>query len=255
MATQLPILKVSASSLKTYQQCPRKYYFTYIDKQPKKEWGHLELGNFVHGVLEDFHNQLQEDPRTPDEWGQLLTSICKVEREKYNLTPEHRIKARDMLKAYLEILKSEGLPSVLFNEKSFNIKLNEGLLIRGFIDRIDTDPDRGYHILDYKTGASRYLDDFQLLIYGIYLLNEHPELERFKASYLILAEGSKLMSYTFTQTDVQRAVQKIINIASQIREDKTWTPKPQFLCSYCDFQAICPVTLREQQFKNTAGWE
>jgi len=254
MTTSLPVLKVSASSLKTYTQCPRKYYFTYIDKQPKKDWGHLELGNFVHGVLEDFHNQLKDDNIGEDDWGELLTTICKNRVSEFKLEPEQKRASKEMLKLYLDLLRRDGLPNVLFNEKDFNIKLKDDLIIRGFIDRIDSDPDLGFHIVDYKTGKSKYLDDFQLLIYGIYLLNENPDVAKFKASYLALAEGSKMLSYTFTKTDVQRVVSKIIAIADQIREDKTWEPKPQFLCSYCDFEEICPSTLKERQFKQNKGW-
>lgn len=91
----------------------------------------------------------------------------------------------------------------------------------------------------HNTGQSKYLDEFQLLVYGIPLMDNHPELERYRASYLALKEDMKEISYTFTRTDVERTKEKIREIAKKIREDITWAPKPQFLCKYCDFETVC----------------
>ncbi len=142
-------LKVSASALKTYESCPRKYYFSYIKKLPKKKWPHTELGNFVHNVLEDFHNQMRDNPLGPDEWPALFKQLCIKHLEEYPLTPEQRATARNMLFAYLEKLKDSGLPNVLHNEKGFSVKLPDNVLIRGFIDRIDLEGEL-LHIIDYK---------------------------------------------------------------------------------------------------------
>jgi ATP-dependent helicase/DNAse subunit B len=56
-----PLIKLSASSTKTFEQCRRKYYYTYIEKLPKKNWAHLTLGTFCHRVLELFHKQWLTD--------------------------------------------------------------------------------------------------------------------------------------------------------------------------------------------------
>lgn len=107
-------------------------------------------------------------------------------------------------------------------------------------------------ILTHNTGKSKYLDEFQLLVYGIYLLDAHPELEHFKGTYIVLSENKEI-PYTFTRTDVERCKAEILDVAKQIREDKTWDPKPQFLCSYCDFEAICPATIAANEAR-TDGW-
>lgn len=151
------ILKLSASSIKTYQQCPRKYYFNYLEKPeiPEKDWAHLTLGNFVHDVLEYFHNILIKYPKRDQR--KLMSHCCKKKEQeedyKTKMTPDIRKQVREMLLGYLDELELNGLPNVQSNERSFNIKLDKNLLIRGKIDRVDLGVDghpEVYHIIDYK---------------------------------------------------------------------------------------------------------
>lgn len=261
MVVKLKPLKLSASAIKTYEQCPRKYFYTYIEKPDviKKDWAHLRIGNFVHNVLDDFHTILQKEPSHV--WSELMTSCCKNLVVKYKLTKEDRKVAKDMLAGYLEKLNSDGLPNVVASEQSFLIKISDEVMIRGFIDRIDNEDDESqknykYHIVDYKSGKSQYLDEFQLLIYGLYLLDQDPTLERFKGSYIMLSEGSKhYMPSIFTRTDLERVKQKIIKVAQEIKADQTWEPKSQFLCKYCDFNEICPASPVKPAANARKEWE
>lgn len=234
-------LKVSASAIKTYTQCPRKYYYTYINKLPKKKWAHIELGNFVHDALETFHNRMRDDPLPESGWAQALKEACFAEAPKYALTKEQRATAFGMLQTYLQKLKENGFPKVLFNEKEFTIELPGNVVLRGFIDRVDK-PDDIFEIVDYKTGKSKHLDEFQLLVYALALWHEHPEIKRVKGSYIVLGEGSKVIPYTISKTDTDRCVTEILKVADMIRTDQSWEPRPTRLCSYCDFESACPAT-------------
>ena len=246
------LLKLSASSIKTYEQCPRKWYFTYVTKEPKKDWPHLALGNFVHKVLELFHERVMNEGAPTDLWGALLSETCKKVVGDFKLSKEHKVSSKDMLNKYLALIKAKP-PDVVSNEQNFSIQLTEDTLIRGFIDRIDRDVERGYDIVDYKTGKSKYLDEFQLLVYGLYLLETYPDLLHFRGTYIALVEGPKIITYTFTKTDIERCREDILLVADKIRNDRTWEPKPQFLCSYCDFESICPA-VQQAKFAKTDGW-
>lgn len=145
-------LKLSTSSIKTYEQCNRKYYYQYILKPEGKvkDWPHLRLGNFLHEVLEDFHKVLMVEPS--HEWPKLMSKISKSKLNKYKLGIDDRKKAANMLRGYLNKLNNDGLPNVMSAEPSFKISLTNDVVIRGFIDRIDRleDSDIPYHIVDYK---------------------------------------------------------------------------------------------------------
>lgn len=261
------LLKLSTSSIKAYEHCPRQYYFRYIEKPeiPEVVWDHLILGNFVHSVLEFFHNILKKDSNK--NFNQVM-GFCarKIQQEKdkkgdlkYPMSDDVKAEAKALLKDYLRLLEETGLPNVQANEKKFNVHLSEDVLIRGVIDRIDLgnkEDSEVYHIVDYKTGKSKYLDEFQLLVYGIELLENNPDLEAYEASYLVLKENMKWLSFSFSRTDVEKVRKKILDVAQQIREDQSWEPRPQFLCKWCDYNELCDASpLRQEGRKIARGGE
>jgi len=250
-------LKLSASAIKTYEQCGRKYYYTYVNKPgiERKKWPHLELGNFVHDVLDKFHTTLMSQPAY--KWTDAMSNICKTSIKKFNLSQEQRTIAKEMLKTYLGKLDEEGMPNVLSNEQEFKVVLDDDILLKGFIDRIDCEDRKDgkrFHLVDYKTGKSKYLDEFQLLVYGLYLLDKEPELELYKGSYIVLSEDCRSISYTFTKTDLEKVRKKIRGVADAIKSDQTWEPKPQFLCKYCDFNEICPASPHKVAADGRRDW-
>lgn len=142
-------LKVSVSSLDTYESCPRKYKFQQIDKLPRKTWEHLDVGNYVHEVLEKLHKELNVDASQQPE--ALLKQIAKDTWGKFGskISPAGQEKSKGLLKSYLAYVSAEGWPDVLATEDRFSIDITPDLVIRGVVDRIDR-IDGGYQILDYK---------------------------------------------------------------------------------------------------------
>ncbi len=244
------MLKVSISSLGTYESCPRKYKYEKIDKLPRKSFEHLDVGNYVHEVLEYFHKRLNEDATQHPET--LLKSLAKEiwEKYKFKVSPEGLEKSKELLKAYLGHVGASAWPNVLATEDRFSLDLSEDVMIRGVIDRIDRLPDGSLQIVDYKTGKSKYLDKFQLQVYGLHLKTIDPDIKEYSGKYIVLPEGPKELSYTFTMADVEEAKQDVLKTAEHIATDKTWDPKPQFLCKFCDFSDVCPDSWEKRGSNN-----
>jgi RecB family exonuclease len=231
---------LSASVMKTYKQCPRKYYYQYVKKVPRDtDPEQVKVGNLIHAILEDFHNEMKAAPLGPTEWKPRLILLAQKHQKKINLTKEQAEEAKLYLKYYLDHLAENGLPNMVSAEKKFKIILENQIIVTGYIDRIDEDQGT-YHIIDYKTGKSKYLDEQQLMIYALAMFREFPDLVKFKCSYLMIAEKCRSLPYVFSVTDVTRAEQEIQKTAAEIRSDQTWEAKVGFLCKYCDFNAICP---------------
>ena len=237
----MEIIKLSASSVKTYEQCPKKYYYSYIDKQPKQDWEHLLLGNCAHRTLEIFHN-IYRDIGTSKH--KTLSEIMKVSfsaaRKEFKLKEETINECFSLLSDYLVSVRKNGMPVVIGIEQDFEIKLSNSVIVRGFIDRIDLLDDNTYHIVDYKTTKNvKYLEPLQLKVYGLWLEKEFPEINKFKASYSLLRHGSKLKSYNLSVEDLKSVKTDLLNYASTIRTENTWAPIPTALCNWCDFKNIC----------------
>ena len=247
------IIKLSASSVKTYDQCPKKYFFNYIERAPRKQWPHFDLGNLCHRSLEFFHLENMKNPLPKKQWAKLMGNcFAKARQEFPNMDDSMLQEAKDLLTDYLISLKKTGLTNVKGVETSFNFHISENILIRGFLDRVDLMKDNRYHIVDYKTSKNdKYLDPFQLQIYGLWLKTEHPEVESFKGSYVLLRQKSRLKSYDFNMDDVERVRRELVQYAEKIRYDDVWTPIPTILCNWCDFQDICPAAKKDKLEEET----
>ncbi len=60
------------------------------------------------------------------------------------------------------------------------------------------------------------------------------------AVLLALKNDRQALQRTFNMADVQEAKEDIIKTAHEITTDKTWDPKPTFLCKFYDYSDICP---------------
>jgi putative RecB family exonuclease len=242
-------LKLSVSRVNTYKQCPRKYYYTYKEKMPRKHWPHFDLGSLVHGALEFFHENFKNDTQERPNLKRLMTESFKKQREVMVkdgtvFSKETLFEAKDMLVGYIKRIAEHGIGSeILFIEKDFTIKLQDEYAIHGFIDRIDIDNDGIYHIKDYKTNKNmKYMTPFQLQVYGISLLETFPDVEKFRGSYIMMRFEGTYKSYEFNKEDVIKAKKKLIDYGDSITEEERWPLKPSRLCDWCDFNVVCNNT-------------
>jgi putative RecB family exonuclease len=237
------MLKLSASSMGTYEKCPKSYHYRYIDKPKieKKEWPHLEFGTCAHRVLELFHMDLCENVRTVEEWPIVMRDSFKKALKESNieLLQQDMPLLRTILQDYLNNLRETGLTEVVATELPFNFKIGE-FTIRGVIDRIDKVGPGEYHVVDYKTSkSSKYLKDFQLILYAIAIKILYPDAVKISGSYCMLKHKSVLKSWDFSDEDLDRVRAKILDIGTSITIDEKWETKESFLCNWCDYKTIC----------------
>lgn len=249
MKNKNTILKLSASRVKTYRQCPRKYYYTYIEKLPRKHWDHFDLGTLVHGTLEFFHENYRNDEQERPNIRRLMTECFKKQREKMikdgeNVSSEIKKEAKGLLGGYIKYIEENGIGSnIVYLEKEFELKLNDQYKIQGYIDRIDKDKDGVLHIKDYKTNKKiKYMEPFQLQVYGIPLLDLYPDANYFKGSYIMMRFEGTHITYEFTREDVEKAKNKLIEEGDKITKEERWRAVPSILCDWCDFKDPCHNT-------------
>ena len=161
----------SATSLKIYLECKRKYYFQYILKLKEHNLDlrptNYEIGSIIHKSIEKLTkaNQLNQL--------NLNNELSKYQNQNPYLTLELEIWKKKLNKFVIFETQRQKQGYKLFEtEKSFNFKY-QNIVLNGVIDRIDK-KDNTYIILDYKTSNNLKVDtaktyekscDFQLEFY------------------------------------------------------------------------------------------
>jgi len=253
---------VSYSSLETYKTCPRKYFYNYILKLPRgeeKPW--FVLGNFNHLILEKFFRYViffKTRNRSYDK-KQLMYRAYESALRNYNrlysrglkpkLTQAQIDETRDILKGFFESNKT--IPDVLFVEKEFYIDIADGIVLHGYIDRVDSAGEDAIRIVDYKTSKKSYKIDesIQLDLYAIGMKRELGDhLKIFKQLDFIKLKKSTDPNH---EHEINRENQVLEQVAKQAIEIKSkidngdgsdseaWEPIDNKFCWACDFRDTC----------------
>jgi len=239
-------VKLSASRLKIFLSCKRKYYYRYIKqiqshtipKDMPQEW---EIGVNIHLALKElyskkpFYDDVLELKK--DLFKELDKACGKSELDRYLMSLQ---KKRMEKFCQNEIQRFNSGFRVEFCEKTFQREFC-GITIIGQIDRVDKRLNE-VEILDYKTGkittssAKNYTEaiDFQLEFY--YLLAS--EVGNVQSSSFYDLKDSTIVTEPFLKEkiDVLGAIIKdllnIENIDFEMCEDTKH-------CAFCEYATIC----------------
>ena len=235
----LSTLEWSATSLKEYLSCKRKFYYHYIAKikdhtisiKPQA----YEIGTIIHDALEyvvkenDFNIEA------------INNYITKFEKNNPYLILELELwkKKLERVMNYEKIRKQNGI--VIFDvEKEFRVNYN-GVILKGKIDRIDKYPDNSYEILDYKTSSSLKIDtaknyedskDFQL---EFYYLASRDKMIKNVAYYMLndaTIQSEVMLKEKLEILDIHLKALKTTKVDFKMCEDIS-------NCQFCSYSVIC----------------
>ena len=235
-------MRLSYSSINTYETCPAKFKFQYEDRVPQQPSPALAFGDSLHRALHLFHNRPVPVAPSLAELHAMLEATW-VSEGFSNASEEtmYRDHGRQVLAQYhRENVAEYRIPAAL--EFRFQIEV-EGVQLSGVIDRMDRIPGGGYEIVDYKTNRrlppqSRIDQDLQLSIYHL-AAREVWGIEPERLTLYYLLPGQR-MSTTRSPDDVQELRRRIRVVAERIEAGK-FDPRQNPLCDWCDYQALCPL--------------
>ncbi len=235
-------LKLSASSIETYEQCPLKYRLSNIDKIPQvSSKPQLTFGNIIHRVLEQFHQP--NCKQTQERILKLLDANWESIGFDYE-TQEVDFKRQgvELLTKYYNYLTKYPV-NVIEREFQFSFEI-EDIIINGKIDRIDRN-EKGYNVIDYKTSkkATKANNNIQLAIYSMYLQQEKqlefagiPE----STALYFLREEEPIRTHKDSVTELKEMRNKILEVGENIRNNK-FAPCKGYNCEWCDYKnLLCP---------------
>jgi RecB family exonuclease len=170
-----------------------------------------------------------------------------VELYRSELTPDMKKECWHIIDEYLRLVtndkKNNLTANVLACEKNFELLIGGKVLLNGMIDRVQLDDDNIIHVCDYKTSKNKkYLKDdfFQLLTYAYVIVTEDPNIEKVRASYILLRHNFEYITTEFQKNEILNVADKYVQYADQILAEKEFKPNPTNLCRFCDHVNICP---------------
>jgi putative RecB family exonuclease len=243
-------MRISYSSVGTYQNCPLKYKYQHVDRIPEPKSKEAVFGTLVHAVMKYVHTPALLSPTVE----QALDYFAKGwNSEVYEDELEERAAFSQGVTIIQDYL-SRNKPSdytIVDLESRFAIEIGDEVsgkhIVSGIIDRIDRTKD-GYEIIDYKTtrkmpSQDKVDNDLQLSIYLKAFLARYPKeianLDKITVSLYYLKHGVKLSS-TRTREQLDRVDGTFLGVIKSIEEAK-FEPILSPLCDWCGYQKICPL--------------
>ena len=242
-------IKLSATRLKTFLTCKRKYYYKYIEhiefhEIPKDMPKEHEIGNAVHLALAELYRKkplyTNLDALKSDLSQELDAVRGKSELDKYLIAMQ---KKRMDSFCEAELKRFNDGWSVAFCEESMSVDF-AGMTLIGQIDRIDK-RNNEIEVLDYKTGS-----------YALYTKNNFSEATDFQLEFYYLLAGalgnvngcgyydlkeSKIVPEPFLQEKLavlESNIKDLLNI-EEVNFEKCEDSKN---CLFCDYRVMCGRT-------------
>lgn len=236
--------------------CPLLYRFRVIDKLPEAPSIDAVRGSVVHKVLETLYD-LPTGARTHDQANLLLAPVWeRLLAEEPELAEMFGASTLD-LATWLEqcrvllgryfTLENPQCLEPAEREVHVGAQLESGLVIHGYIDRVDIAPTGEMRIVDYKTGKSptevfEAKALFQMKFYALVVWRTRGVIPRMLQ--LIYLGNGEMLRYVPEERDLlatERKVEALWRAILRATEAGDWRPHKSVLCGWCDHQAICPA--------------
>lgn len=239
----VPLKSVSASKLRLYQGCARRYYYAYGEGIVEPPTPATALGNYLHAVLEHYVKHLLVTGRDRD--GEALYALAQSRRARYPLIPATG--SVSFAEADLMLNRFAATPidprKVFALEKGFRLPLTGDLpvAIDGRIDRIDREPDR-LHIIDYKSGRRKLTEaelaaDRQLIFYVVAAYELYRRRYREFSFTLVYLRDSSVVSVPASYREEYRA--ELAGQLKALRADTEYRKNPGDHCRHCPAFTPC----------------
>ena len=237
-------LTLSPSALSGYRTCPQKYLFGYLWSLREGPKAAMTFGAVMHTTIKRFVDQLRKGVKLPfDEVQRIFETEwnSKGFEDEYQ-EEEYKKDGLEQLRAFHAGMMAE-LPQALEQEKTFELPLDNNVIIKGRIDQINAlGNKRDVEIVDYKTGRPKKdadaKKDLQLSLYAL-AVKEILELEPVRLVFHYL-QNNQRQETTRDAKQLDEAQRVVQEAAADIRAGE-FPAKRGFVCRNCAYKPICPA--------------
>ena len=248
----------SHSKLSTFEQCPQKYKFRYIDGiKADKKTIEAFLGSRVHETLEKLYSDLRLSKL--DTLEQLI-AFYEQQWEK-NYSPEIEVVRADMnprnyfdtgkgmIQGYYRRFHPFNQEITVDLELQVSFPLDKDTIFHGYVDRVAKNGDHHYEIHDYKTSRvlpsqAQIEKDRQLPLYEVAIRHRWPAAEKVTLIWHYLASETELKT-TKTEGELKQLKGQTLNLVREIESTENFPVHESALCDWCEYYDICPAKAHE----------
>tara|TARA_Y100000588_G_C14258486_1_gene926566 strand:+ start:1734 stop:2567 length:834 start_codon:yes stop_codon:yes gene_type:complete len=260
--------KYSYSKLDSFNNCPLRYRFIYVDRLIKNDESiEAFLGKIIHSCLEWIYHQKinngisyfsldQITNKFKEYWNDRWHSKIRLFQFRHPKKLSHFIKQKKMDYFTLGINTLVNYYSIYgpyFNENVSKIEQKVKFKIDNFnfiaiVDRIDIIDSKNIKIIDYKTGKKsitekKMLTNLQMGVYSLAAQSIFPEIERENIILsLLYTRNNKEISIKASEINYDALKNKIIQDVTSIescKEKNNFNPKESSLCNWCYYWNEC----------------
>lgn len=239
-AEQDHVTRVSVTGLVTYADCPKRFFWSEVDRLPRRPSPAARRGVELHRRIE-LHSRgivpfddLTEDTydRSPDEgavdrqgpWASFAASRFAA------ITPT-------FVEVPFELRLPDGPPSEPDDRQQES-------WIRGRVDAVYPDGDDGWEIVDFKSGrrSHRSSTEVQLQAYALAARASSFGVaapDRLAVTFVYLGDGLDVVRQEVDDQWVHEAGARVGGLIEGIRSE-AFDPTPSAACTNCDFTRFCP---------------
>jgi CRISPR/Cas system-associated exonuclease Cas4 (RecB family) len=221
MSIDKTINRWSHSRLGTYESCPKKAYYRYIEHVPEEQHPAADRGIKIHNLAEQYiKGELEEMPRELylfyEGFEQLKDSYAKgdvfvEEQWAFNLSWE----------------KTDWDGEDTWGRYIIDAFVKEGKTAR---------------VIDFKTGRFKDKNEGyknQCSLYACCVFNRFPEIEQIDTELWYL-DHHKITRYSFKREELKEIQENFHKRALSMTTDTEFNTTPsEFSCRWCSFTNIC----------------
>ncbi len=209
----------SYSSIKTFDQCPKKYFHLKVVKDVKDEPGEAaDYGTAVHEAAELFITQGAPIPEKFAFMRPIVEPLAKKQGTKH---------------AEIKIGVTEELQPCGFFDKD--------VWYRGIADLLIVNGSKAW-LVDYKTGKNaKYADMKQLDLLAGAVFIHFPEVEIINSAllYVVSQEMPRKIHHRQHLSEYMSVFETQLESLSDAMDNGVWNANPSGLCGWCPVES-CP---------------
>jgi putative RecB family exonuclease len=249
-----PPRTLTPSKVASFTSCPLAFRFSQIDHLPEPPSPYAVRGTLVHAALEGLFWKFGQGQRTEAAaLGQLAQAWTALQSDPEFVelalsaeeADEFLEESRHLIGNYFRIEDPNDVHAI---GVELGVEINQdGLRLRGIIDRLDLLPDGELVVVDYKTGrapSERYEQGHLIGVQTYALLCERL-LGRVPAQVKLLHLREPMaITAEATQQTVRGQRIRTTAVWSAIERacaSEDFRPRVGPLCNYCNFKPTCPA--------------